>query len=202
MALRGVMLEVPMMVMVVVGVRSDGDLVVRRAGQMDRRRTVTWIVLAIVIVIDDQVPPGGGTLVGRSCTSRGRFRGCVLHGTHRTYDQHYRAPFFLLSFTEQPVNTSQMSLDGRSMAAPSAPILRISHFPPFLDPSGHTALAWARTCAYDRPAENAEKSSPRTSRRLHVPRAGRVTFSPVGLARQEPGIVLPGSAIKKGRLGG
>lgn len=52
-ALRRVMLEVPMMVMIVVGVRRDGDLVVRCGGQMDRGRSISLIVVAIVIVIDE-----------------------------------------------------------------------------------------------------------------------------------------------------
>lgn len=52
-SLRRVMLEVPMMVMIVVGVRRDGDLVVRCRGQMDRCRAIAVIDIAVVIVIDE-----------------------------------------------------------------------------------------------------------------------------------------------------
>jgi len=49
--LRRVMLEIPMMVVIVVGVRGDGDLVVRR-GQMDRRRRRSLRLL----LLDAQMP--------------------------------------------------------------------------------------------------------------------------------------------------
>lgn len=52
--LRRVVLEIPMMVVIVVGVRGDGDLVVRRGGgQMDRRRRRSLLLL------DAQMPGDG-----------------------------------------------------------------------------------------------------------------------------------------------
>lgn len=68
---------------------------------MDRRRPISLIVIAIVILIDDQMPAGGSTLVSGRSTNCGCFRGCILHGTHRTYDQqHYGASFLPVSFTK------------------------------------------------------------------------------------------------------
>lgn len=68
---------------------------------MDRRGPISLIVIAIVILIDDQMPAGGSTLVSGRSTNCGCFRGCILHGTHRTYDQqHYGASFLPVSFTK------------------------------------------------------------------------------------------------------
>lgn len=73
---------------------------------MDRGRSISLIVIAIVILIDDQMPAGGSTLVSGRSTNCGCFRGCILHGTHRTYDQqHYGASFLPVSFTKSKSDT-------------------------------------------------------------------------------------------------
>ena len=117
-ALSRVMLEVPMMVMIVVGVRCNGDRVVRCSRQMDRRRSISLIVIAIVIVIDDQMPAGGSTLMGGRSINCGCFRGCILHGTHRTYDQHSGASFLLVSFTKSSRVPRGSRLDPASLPPP------------------------------------------------------------------------------------
>lgn len=96
-SLHRVMLEIPMMIVVVVGVRGDGELVVRRGGgQMDRRRRRSLLLL------DAQVPDGGDVdstamllmlmmVMRRDADGgSGRFRaaGTVLNGgAHRANDQ-------------------------------------------------------------------------------------------------------------------
>lgn len=126
-ALRRMMLEVPMMVMIVVGVRRNGDRVVRCSRLMDRGRSISLIVIAIVIVIDDQMPASGSMLVGGRSTNRGCFRGCILHGTHRTYDQRYGSSFLPVSFTKPcgiysggPVSTPRLPLFFSFQMAPVA----------------------------------------------------------------------------------
>ena len=107
-SLDRVMLEIPMMIVVVVGVRGDGELMVRRGGgQMDRRRRRSLLLL------DAQVPDGGdGGDVGSTAMlmlmmvmrrdadgGSGRFRaaGTVLNGgAHRANDQ-WRFNFALRS---------------------------------------------------------------------------------------------------------
>lgn len=103
-ALRRVVLEVPMMIVVVVGVRGDGDRVVRRGGgQVNRHRR------RLLLLLDAQVPAAG---IGDAAMllmlmmmvvrhdadgSGGRFRaaGAVLDGgTHRAYDQRRSRPLF------------------------------------------------------------------------------------------------------------
>lgn len=95
-AMRRVVLEVPMVVVVVVGVRGDGELVVRRGGaQVDRRRRRRSLLL-----LDAQMPDRGGDVGGAAAMllvlmvvmrrdADGRFRaaGAVLDGgAHRAYD--------------------------------------------------------------------------------------------------------------------
>jgi len=99
-SLDRVMLEIPMMIVVVVGVRGDGELMIRRGGgQMDRRRRRSLLLL------DAQVSDGGdGGDVGGTAMllmlmmvmhrdadgGSGRFRaaGTVLNGSaHRANDQ-------------------------------------------------------------------------------------------------------------------
>lgn len=88
--LRRVVLEVPMMVVVVVGVRGDGELVVRRGGgQMNRRRRRSLLLL------DAQMPDVGSAamlmlmmVMRRDAAGRFRPAGAVLDGgAHRAYDQ-------------------------------------------------------------------------------------------------------------------
>lgn len=56
------------------------------------------------------MPGSGCTLVGGRSTSR-RFRARILHGTHRTHGQHYRAPFLLVSFTDLSVLGGRVDRD-------------------------------------------------------------------------------------------
>lgn len=91
-ALRRVVFEVPMMIVIVVGVRGDGDLMVRR-GQMDRRRSLLLfdaqvsatgigdaaMLLMLMMVVRHDADGSGG---------RFRAAGTVFDGgTHRAYNQ-------------------------------------------------------------------------------------------------------------------
>lgn len=103
---------------------------------MDRRRSISLIVIAIVILIDDQMPAGGSTLVSGRSTNCGCFRGCILHGTHRTYDQqHYGASFLPVSFTK-----SSRIHRGSTPSIPSVP-LPFPFFLPFSNvPASRTTI--------------------------------------------------------------
>lgn len=96
--MRRVVLEVPMMIVVVVGVRGDDELRVRRGGgQMNRR------LRRSLLLLDAQMPDGSDRgdvgsaamllvlmMVMRRDADGGRFRaaGAVLDGgAHRAYDQ-------------------------------------------------------------------------------------------------------------------
>lgn len=95
--LRRVVLEIPMMVVVVVSVRGDGELMVRRGGgQMDRRRRRSFLLL------DAQMPDGndGGDIGSAAMLlmlmmvmrrdadgGGGHFRAVLDGGAHRVYDQ-------------------------------------------------------------------------------------------------------------------
>lgn len=89
------------MVVIVVGVRRDGDLLMvryarrqmdRRRGRGGRRRRSFTLLAFDAIVIDDDVVAAyrRGTLLNRRCRSpTGRsFGSCILgYGTHRAYDR-------------------------------------------------------------------------------------------------------------------
>lgn len=97
---------------------------------MDRRRSISLIVIAIVILIDDQMPAGGSTLVSGRSTNCGCFRGCILHGTHRTYDQqHYGASFLPVSFTKSSRIHRGSTPSIPSVPLPLPPLLPFSNVP-------------------------------------------------------------------------
>lgn len=107
---RVMLLEVAMMVVIVVGVRRDGDLLMvryarrqmdRRRGRGGRRRRSFTLLAFDAIVIDDDVVAAysrRGTLLNRRCRSStgSSFGSCILgYGTHRACDRTY------FSFTDR-----------------------------------------------------------------------------------------------------
>lgn len=111
---RVMLLEVAMMVVIVVGVRRDGDLLMvryarrqmdRRRGRGGRRRRSFTLLAFDAIVIDDDVVAaysGRGTLLNRRCRSPtgSSFGSCILgYGTHRACD---RTSFIHRSYSPGP----------------------------------------------------------------------------------------------------